>query len=229
VISKDGLEAFERHAERPVVVTVDLHRGHLDPSVATLPLAGDASAALVARTVPILDALRGHGLPVIHVVTAYRDRDEILSNRYWAFQANREGSVRRAIADHNLVGTPGLELMPGIGRTGDSTITTKKRYDALIGTDLEFVLRSGNHDAVLLTGVNTNSCVIATAIALSVRDYAVFVVAEAVDTMLGPSLHEAAEAVIDASFGWIVEADTIVRALDERAGTTGAALSPLQR
>lgn len=218
MISEDGADALAALALKPIVVTIDLHRGHLDPAVATLPLPTEAAAALVARAVPLLDRLRALGVPVAHVVTAYRDQAEILSNPYWAFQAGREGSPRHAIAEHNLLGMPGLALMPGIAREGDATITTKKRYDCFIGTDLEFILRSGGHDAVLLMGVNTNSCVIATAIAMSVRDYAVFLVEDGVDTMLGPRLHDAAESVIDASFGWIVDGRTVVEILAARRG-----------
>jgi nicotinamidase-related amidase len=225
VISKDGADALRQMAQRPIVVTIDLHRGHLDPAVATLPLPEAASAALVARTVPLLDRFRGMGIPVVHVVTSYRDRDEILSNRYWRFQAGREDSPRRQIAEHNLEWLPGTELMPGIARPGDALIATKKRYDCFIGTDLEFILRSGEHDAVLLLGVNTNSCVIATAIAMSVRDWAVFLVEDGIDTMLGQALHDAAEAVIDASFGWIVDGDTAVGVLRERSTAAGSAVA----
>jgi nicotinamidase-related amidase len=214
--SAQGRASFEQLAQRPAVVTIDLHRGHLDPSVATLPLPADAAGALVERVVPLLDEYRAHGLPVVHVVTAYRDRAEILSNRYWQFQANREDSPRRQIAEHNLVGMPGLELMPGIARPGDAIVETKKRYDCFVGTDLGFILESGRHDSVLVLGVNTNSCVIATALAASVRDYAVFVVEDGVDTMLGPELHDAALAVIDASFGWVVSGATTLAALRAR-------------
>jgi len=117
--SPQARAAFERLARRPAVVTIDLHRGHLDPEVATLPLPADAAAALVERVVPLLDAYRALSVPVIHVVTSYRDREEILSNRYWRFQAERPDSPRRAIAEHNLEWLPGLELMPGIRRPGD--------------------------------------------------------------------------------------------------------------
>jgi nicotinamidase-related amidase len=117
---------------------------------------------------------------------------------------------------------PGLELMPGIERPGDTIVATKKRYDCFVGTDLDFLLRSGGHDSLLVLGVNTNSCVIATSIAASVRDYAVFVVDEGVDTML-PALHDAALAVIDASFGWVISAETTLDALRSRGGEPVAA------
>ena len=209
-------EALAALATNPAVVTIDLHRGHLDPSVATLPLPAGASAALVQRVVPLLDAYRELRLPVIHVVTSYRNREEILSNPFWRFQSERPSSTRRGIAEHNLEWLPGLELMPGIKRSGDRVVLTKKRYDCFVGTDLEFVLRTGGHDALLILGVNTNSCVLATTLAASVRDFAVFVVEEGVDTMLGRALHEAAEAVIQASFGWVIDAATTLEVLRSR-------------
>ncbi|SRR6266566_4051319 len=213
--STQARASFAELAKRPAVVTIDLHRGHLDPETATLPLPADAALALVERAVPLLDEYRGLGLPVIHVVTAYRDRDEILSNAYWRFQAGRPDSPRKQIAEHNLIGMPGLELMPDIERPGDTIVETKKRYDCFVGTDLGFRLQTGGHDSVLVLGVNTNSCVIATSIAASVRDYAVFVVDEGVDTML-PALHDAALAIIDASFGWVISAQTTLEILRDR-------------
>jgi nicotinamidase-related amidase len=213
--STQARASFAELANRPAVVTIDLHRGHLDPETATLPLPADAALALVERAVALLDEYRALGLPVIHVVTAYRDRDEILSNAYWRFQAGRPDSPRKQIAEHNLIGMPGLELMPEIERPGDTIVETKKRYDCFVGTDLGFRLQTGGHDSLLVLGVNTNSCVIATSIAASVRDYAVFVVDEGVDTML-PALHDAALAIIDASFGWVISAQTTLEILRDR-------------
>lgn len=211
-------EAFRRFATAPAAVTIDLHRGHLDPDVATLPLDGARAAALLERTVPLLDAYRRLGIPVIHLVTRYGSRDQILSNPYWAMQSGRDG-VRGAIAEHNLEGGPGVELMPGVRHPGDVVIDTKVRYDCFIGTDLEAVLRAGGHDAILLFGVNTNSCVLATTIAASVRDWAVFVVEDGVDTMMGEEFHRAALRIMAGSFGWILDGRSSVRLLEERLRT----------
>lgn len=214
----EARQSFEKLANRPVVVTIDLHRGHLDPAVATLPLPAESAASLMDRVVPLLEAYRSLSVPIVHLVTFYRDQGEILSNPYWSFQAGLPNSPRSRIAHHNLAGLPGLALMPGIAADGDVIIATKKRYDCFIGTDLEFVLRSGRHDSLLLFGVNTNSCVIATAIAANVRDFAVFVIDEGVDTMMGPALDAAARQVIDASFGWCIPAATTLEVLRERVG-----------
>jgi nicotinamidase-related amidase len=220
--SADAGEAFARLATNPLVVTIDLHRGHLDPEVATLPLPADRAAALVGRCADFLAQARALEAPIVHVITAYRDRPEILSNPFWAFQAERGGSTRANIAEHNLEWLPGLEMMPQLVADGDRHVTTKKRYDCFVGTDLEFILRSGGYDALILLGVNTNSCVLATAVAASVRDFSVFVVDEGVDSMMGPQLDDAARRVLDASFGWVIGAGDALdglRALRQGAAT----------
>src|SRR3954462_7148361 len=54
------------------VVTVDCHRGHLDPDVATMPV-----AAAVARSAPptpprLCDFARAEGMSVVHVILTWR-------------------------------------------------------------------------------------------------------------------------------------------------------------
>lgn len=197
----------------PAVVTIDLHRGHLDPSVATLPLPAADAAALVERVVPMLGAFRALGVPVVHLVTAYRDPQEILSNPYWALQSGRPGSTRTAIAEHNLIGLPGLELMPGVLADGDVVIDTKKRYDCFVGTDLDFVLRSMGRHTLLMAGVNTNSCVLATTVAASVRDFSVVVLEDAVASMMGDGAHRAALGILGASFASVASSAEVLAAM----------------
>jgi len=63
-------------------------------------------------------------------------------------------------------------------------------------------------EAVLLTGVNTNSCVLGTAFAANVRDFRTIVVTDCVDTMDGDALHEAGLTVIRTAVGWTWTAAT---------------------
>ena len=215
----EAAEALRIHSADAAILTIDLHRGHLDPDVATLPLEQSRAAAVTAASTSFLDAVRPLGVPIVHVITSYRDTDEILSNPFWHFQANRPGSSRARIAEHNLEGLPGLELMPGLLGTGDLVVATKKRYDCFIGTDLDITLRSHGIGTVVILGVNTNSCVLATSVAASVRDYAVFIVREGVDTMLDRSFHDAALKVLDASFGWTIDAGECISVLADAVQT----------
>lgn len=216
--SMEGVDSFATQAGKPAIVTIDLHRGHLDPSVATLPLPGGEARALMSRILRILERARRIGVPVVHVTTLYQDREEILVNPYWRYQSGK-GGVRSRIADHQAPGSH-LELMPGVAQAGDAIITTKRRYDSFVATDLDFVLRSRGCSTLLLMGVNTNSCVLATAISASVRDYAVYVLTDGVDTMMGPHYHDAALDIIAGSFGWVIDAETILGVLESQQGGT---------
>src|SRR3954467_4391075 len=54
------------------VVTIDMHRGHLDMEVATLPAKPEDARRVIANARAALDFARGRGVPVIHVVLVYR-------------------------------------------------------------------------------------------------------------------------------------------------------------
>jgi nicotinamidase-related amidase len=197
---------------RPAVVTIDMHRGHLDPSVATMPLPADVAARVVAAHAPLLSAARERNVPVVHVVTSNRSVAEIAGNPWWAAVAGTDATRANAL-NHQLPGSPGLELMPDVyDPDRDLVVIGKKRYDCFVATDLEFALRARGIDTLLLTGVNTNSCVLATAIAGNVKDFAMVVVEDCVDTM-DPALHDAALAVIRTAFGWVANAKEVVDAL----------------
>ena len=45
------------------VVTIDMHRGHLDPTVATMPLPAEAAARVTAANKVLIDGARRVGVP----------------------------------------------------------------------------------------------------------------------------------------------------------------------
>ena len=95
----------------------------------------------------------------------------------------------------------------------DFVVDAKKRYDCFTATDLDLSLRAHGINTVLITGVNTNSCVIATATAACCRDFAVVVVSDCVDTMDGRALHDAALAVIGRAFGQVMTSNEVLTAI----------------
>lgn len=195
---------------RAAVVTIDMHRGHLDPEVATLPLPADVSARVVDANLHLLEGARAAGIPVVHVITSYRDPEESSSNAFWRAIADTN-ATRSNVLRHNLDHLPGVQLMPGMYAEGDRVVDTKKRYDCFLHTDLDFTLRRLGVNTLLITGVNTNSCVLTTTITASVRDYACIVVEDCVDTVDGPEYHAAALQCIRRAFGWAMPADEALR------------------
>ena len=195
---------------RAAVVAIDCHRGHLDPAVATMPVAAEAADRVVAANKRLMDGCRAAGIPVVHIVTRYRDATEIAANPFWKTRAEDPRATRKNVLRHNLDGMPGCTVMPALLDPADRIVDTKKRYDCFRATDLDFHLRAHGINTVILTGVNTNSCVLATATSANVRDYAVIVARECVDTMDDPALHEAALAIIGTAFGWVLDTDEIM-------------------
>jgi nicotinamidase-related amidase len=199
-------------SSRVAVVTIDVHRGHLDPTVATLPLPAEVSARVVAANAELVKAARERNIPVVHVVTSYHGIEEIAANPWWRAVADT-GATRANIMRHQLPGSPGLDVMPEVLDSDyDIVVMNKKRYDSFHATELDHVLRSRGIDTVLLTGVNTNSCVLTTTLSGNAKDYAMVVVEECVDTM-DPELHEAALVVIRQAFGWVASLKEVVAAL----------------
>jgi biuret amidohydrolase len=211
--------------ERPkaAIVTIDCHRGHLDPAVATMPASPESAARLVDNNRRFLDRARPLGLPIIHCVTTYRDPDEICANPFWRTRAEDPNATRKNVMRHNLAGSPGCTIMPGLQQPGDFVVDTKKRYDCFQGTDLDITLRAHGINTVLITGINTNSCVLATACAANVRDYAVVVIDDCVDTMDSPGHHEAALMCLRTAFGFVMSSDDALALARSWQGRTAAA------
>lgn len=196
---------------KSALVSIDMHRGHLDPYVATMMLPRERITRLMADMVPFVSRIRRANIPVIHVITEYRDGQESMSNPFWKRHHDDLNSSRKEMTRHNLIGAPGTELMPEIYDRQDMVVRGKKRYDAFLGTDLEFLLRSHGITRVYLIGVNTNSCILATAVAANVRDFDVVVVREGVSTMDDWGLHSASLNVIETAFGRVVSLEDVLQ------------------
>jgi nicotinamidase-related amidase len=198
--------------DRPkaAVVAIDLHRGHLDMSVATMPTTPEVAERVIAANERLFAWCRGAGIPVVHLLTQYRDAEEIRANPFWRTRAEDPTATRKNVLRHNIMGMPGCTVMPALRQPGDWVVDTKKRYDCFVGTDLDFTLRAHGVNTLLITGVNTNSCVLATTVAANVRDYAAIVVSDCVDTMDGAALHEAGLSCIRTAFGWVMDTDAVI-------------------
>ena len=208
---------------RPAVVAIDLHRGHLDMDVATLPAPPEVAARVVAANASFNKRCRALGIPILHVVSQYRDASETAGNPYWRTKADRAGDTRANQFRHNLAGSPGTEIMPGLFADGDLVIDTKKRKDCFHATDLDFMLRARGVNLLLLTGVNTNSCVLCTAATANTLDYLPVVVEDCVGSMDGEDRHEAALLCIRTALGFAMPQDEVFAALAANGVGAGAA------
>jgi nicotinamidase-related amidase len=195
-------------------VAIDMHRGHLEPTVATLPLPAERCGPLIARAADLFRKARALDVPVVHVVTEYRDAGEIAANPFWKAAHEDPEKARRGILEDNLVGGPGREIIAALLEPQDLVVRSKKRYSVFLPTDLEFLLRRRlGADTVILAGVNTTSCVLCGAFEATNRDFHVVIASDAVDSMDGEEMHRFALRLMAATCGWPLTNVEIVRAL----------------
>jgi nicotinamidase-related amidase len=152
-------------------------------------------------------------VPIVHVVTEYRDAAEIAANPFWKAAHDDPGKARRGILRHNLAGSPGTEIVAELHDPRDLVVRGTKRYSSFHGTDLEFVLRRLGVETLVLAGINTTTCVLNAAFDATNRDFRVVVAADAVDSMDGEAMHEFALILVGAALGWPLGNDAILAAL----------------
>jgi len=201
--------------KRIAVVSVDMHRGHLDPEVATLPLLpAERCDKVIKTTAKFFKDLREKEVPIVHVVTTYRNSKESLSNPHWKKKNDEPNSTRKGMERHNLEGSVQAEVIPELYEQGDYIVNTKKRYSCFYQTDLEFLLRRYLEvDAVIITGINTSSCCLNTGFEATNRDFKVYMVKDCMDSMDGPEFHEAALMLMERIIGEVVTAEELLAKL----------------
>lgn len=146
---------------RAALVVIDMQRQFTSPGAPFLVEDADGLIERVGRTV---GKARQNGVPVIWV--RQRVRPGIgpgrTSRRYGRSDIH---SGSWAEIDERLT-------------VGEDILIEKVRQSAFFGTDLDTVLRNLEIDTLVLSGVTTNVCVLATAIDAGARDFGVVVAAD---------------------------------------------------
>ncbi len=208
------------------ILTIDMHRGHLDMDVATMPAKPEDATRVIRHAAALLDHARAQGMQVIHIKLVYRNipglGSEGMVNPFWrtlhdaTTDEDRLTPGRRSTVNgHNLAGTKGTELIPELYRDGDYVIDNKKRLDCFHGTDLDNLLRTLGVKNVLLMGINTNTCVLNTAFTAFNHDYRVVVLSDCVASMYGEDLHILGLQNVARCLGWVLTNDEVRDKLDQ--------------
>jgi nicotinamidase-related amidase len=196
------------------VIAIDMHRGHLDPAVATLPLPAERCPGIIARAKSLFTVLRSLGVPIVHVISIYRDTDELMANPFWQAIADDPSKKRSGNKRHNVIGMPGTEIIQDLLDPRDIVIDGKKRYSPFLHTGLDFLLsRKLKADTLILAGINTTSCVFCASFEATNRDYRVVIAADACDSMDGEEAHQFALGLMANMTGWVMTNEQILEAL----------------
>src|SRR5437016_12503593 len=197
-------EQLVLNPKETAVITVDMHRGHLDMDVATMPAKPEDAKRVIANARQVLESSRKLKIPVIHVVLVYRRipgiGSEGMTSPFWKAMHAAQGETDRltpgrksTVREHNIEGSPGTQIIPELYREGDYVIDSKKRLDCFYGTDLRQLLDALSVKSVVLMGINTNTCVLNTAFTAFNFDYRVVVLSDCVASMYGDDLHRSEE------------------------------------
>jgi nicotinamidase-related amidase len=209
-------EALDIDPARTAVITIDCHRGHLDPEIATMPVSAEHAASVVANTAELLRIARSSGMTVIHVILQNRvlpgGDAEPMRNPFWrtvdGIKVALTPDVPSTMAVHNVVGSPQTELMPELGpEPGDIVIDTKRRLSSFRDTDLDITLHNVGADTVVLAGINTNTCIQCAAFEATNRDLKTIVISDCVQSMYGQDLHVLGLQNIARCLGWVLTLD----------------------
>jgi len=198
------------------VITIDMHRGHLDMDVATMPAKPEDAKRVIANAKEILDSARKSKIPVLHVVLVYRRLpgigSEVMISHFWKALHAAQGETdrltpgrRSTVREHNVEGSKGTEIIPELYREGDYVINSKKRLDCFYGTDLKHLLDVLKARTVILLGINTNTCVLNTAFTAFNYSYRVVVLSDCVASMYGDDLHVLGLQNVARCLGWVLD------------------------
>ena len=185
------------------VVVIDMHRGSINaPGTVYVPDGGSIVPAL-AR---LLDAARAGGVPVVYIVHQIRSDGSDARSPFW-LEAESVGDLYPNVREQ-VVGSSWTEIAAGLEPRDGDHVLPKKRYGAFSGNDLAFLLKNLRVETLVIAGVETEICVLATAYHAFNEDYRVVVPRDGV-AALDPELGDAALRIIEREVGWVSTCDEI--------------------
>jgi len=192
----DGKVGFGRN---PAVVVIDFTLAYTTPGS---PFFAEGVVRAVADTVPLLEAARTAGIPVIHTKVMYHPSG-----------ADGGWFVRKVPALRKLVpGEPLAEIDPKVAPLPEEVVIVKQYPSPFFGTPLAPMLATLGVDTLILAGCSTSGCVRAGALDGVQHGYRVIVPRECVgDRHDGP--HDANLFDINAKYGDVVGREEVIEYL----------------
>lgn len=220
--------------KKTAIIAIDMHRGHLDMGVATMPTKPEDAERVIRNAKRALDFARSQGVPVIHVILVYRKiaglGSEGMTQPFWralhelVTEEDRLTPGRRSTVNgHNLEGSPGTQIIPELLAPTDYVINNKKRLDCFYGTDLKALLETLGVKTVCMMGINTNTCVLNTSFTAFNNDFRVVLLSDCVGSMYGDDLHVLGLQNVARCLGWVITNDQLVEKMRASAPAQRAA------
>ena len=169
---------FELNKAKTALVIIDMQNAFLAPGAwLELPAGRESTANINTLT----QACRGHGIPVIWVVSKFRSEAE------WGLILTFEpdspiGSDRGTQVSELAWDAEGAKIWPDLEFDAEKDYeVVKTRYSAFINgsSNLERLLRTLGRDSLIMTGLATNVCLGSSVMDAMMLDFKVTVVSDA--------------------------------------------------
>jgi maleamate amidohydrolase len=191
--------------QRCCLLMVDFVNSFVDPQ----QLGGPAIQDAVVATVPLLQAFRSWGLPVVHTRVVFEsdgsDRN-LFATRVKALQALTEHAA-------------GSQIVPELAPLPSEWVVRKQGASAFFNTALSDWLHFHQVDTLVVTGCTTSGCVRATVVDAVQHNFRSVVVSDGVgDRALAP--HEANLFDLRQKYADIMTRDELMSHLHSQQGTS---------
>lgn len=192
------------------VISIDMHRGHLDDSP-ECPCPAPRARDVVAPIDAFHDQVRALGGRIVHVKSTLRPDgvDDIrgIPSAWRRTFPLHVGPIPNADA-HAIEGSPWTEWVTRV-EPGDMRVENKRRLSAFYPTDLDFLLRNQRITTVVLDGGFTDCCVLNTAFDANNHNYRVIVLRDLVRGT-DPQLEAAALTMVSLHLGLVMESQDLL-------------------
>jgi nicotinamidase-related amidase len=192
------------------VISIDMHRGHLDDSP-DCPCPAPRARELVAPLDAFHDEARALGVRIVHVKSVLRaDGSDDLGGIPAAWRRTfplHVGEIPNADA-HAIEGSRWTEWVTRV-EPGDLRVENKRRLSAFYPTDLDFLLRNQRITTVVLDGGFADCCVLNTAFDANNHNYRVIVLRDLVRGT-NPQLEASAMTMVSLHLGLVMESQDLL-------------------
>jgi nicotinamidase-related amidase len=169
---------------------------------------------VIPNTARVLEAFREHDLRVVHITTgAWTEDRSDLPPRFRDF-------LNRLEQHHELnyiFGSPELEIIEELTPRKGEVILRKATGSAFLTTRLDQALRDMGIRYIVLTGISSDGCVLATAIDGYDYGYKETLISDA-STTYDPDTHDLICALYKTNWGRALTADQIIEEIRQQAG-----------
>src|ERR1700757_4556026 len=210
--AQDTRDRFEDYLDpgKTAIVSIDMHRGHLDDSP-DCPCPAPRARDIVAPIDAFHDAARKLGVPIIHVRSIVRrggeDDTRGIPSAWRRTFPLYVGEIPNSDG-HAIEGSRWTEFVTKV-EPKDLIVETKRRLSAFYPTDLDFLLRNMRVESIVLDGGFTDCCILNAAFDASNHNYRVIV---ARDLVRGTddNLEKAALAMVSLHLGLVADSADIL-------------------